>query len=51
VKAHGGEVKSSVTKKLTYLVLSDTTTTKARTAEKYGTKCISEEEFLVLVKG
>ena len=51
VKAHGGEVKSSVTKKLTYLVLSDTTTTKARTAEKYGTKCISEEEFLALVKG
>lgn len=49
VKAIGGEVKSSVTKKLTYLVLADTTTTKAAAAQKYGVKCLSEDDFLALV--
>lgn len=49
VRDQGGEVKGSVTKKLTYLVAADTTTTKAAAARKYGTKCISEEEFLALV--
>lgn len=49
VKDNGGEVKGSVTKKLTYLVLADTSTTKAATARKYGTQCITEEEFLSLV--
>jgi DNA ligase (NAD+) len=48
-KAQGAEVKSGVTKKLTYLVIADTSTTKAATAKKYGTKCISEDEFLVLI--
>lgn len=51
VKSRGGEVKSSVTKKLSYLVLADTSTTKAAQARKYGTKCLSEDEFLVLVSG
>jgi DNA ligase (NAD+) len=49
VRDNGGEAKDSVTKKLTYLVAADTTTTKASKARKYGTKCISEEEFLALV--
>ena len=49
VKNQGGEVKSSVTKKLSYLVLADTSTNKAAQARKYGTKCLSEEEFLALV--
>lgn len=49
VKDNGGEVKNSVTRKLTYLVLADTGTTKAATARKYGTKCITEEEFISLV--
>jgi len=49
VKDRGGEVKNSVTRKLTYLVLADTGTTKAATARKYGTKCISEEEFISLI--
>lgn len=49
VKDNGGEVKGSVTKKLTYLVLADTSTTKAAAARKYGTKCLSEDEFLALV--
>lgn len=51
VKAHGGEVKSSVTKKLSFLVLADTSTTKAQQAQKYGVQCISEDEFLTKVNG
>jgi DNA ligase (NAD+) len=49
VKTRGGEVKNSVTKKLAYLVLADTSTNKAVQAKKYGTKCLSEDEFLALV--
>jgi len=49
VLGNGGEVKSSVTKKLTYLVLADHTTTKAATAKKYGTKLLTEEQFLEAV--
>jgi DNA ligase (NAD+) len=49
VKKLGGEVKSSVTKKLTYLVLADTSTTKATKAKELGTKCLSEDEFVELV--
>ena len=51
VRVNGGEVKSGVTKKLSYLVMSDTSTSKAATARKYGTKCLSEDEFLELVRG
>jgi len=51
VKGLGGEVKSSVTKKLSYLVLADTTTTKAAQAKKYGVRCLSEDEFLTMVNG
>lgn len=51
VAVNGGEVKSSVTKTLTYLVLADTTTTKAAAAKKNGTKCLTEDEFLALVNG
>jgi DNA ligase (NAD+) len=50
-KSAGADVKGSVTKKLTFLVMSDpnSTTTKAQAARKNGTKCISEEEFLRMV--
>lgn len=50
-KAAGAEVKGSVTKKLTYLVMTDpsSTTTKAQAAQKNGTTCISEEDFLKMV--
>jgi DNA ligase (NAD+) len=51
VTSQGGEVKSGVTKKLSYLVMSDTSTSKAATARKYGTKCLSEDEFLELARG
>jgi DNA ligase (NAD+) len=51
VRAAGGEVKASVTKKLTYLVMADanSTTTKAQAARKNGTKVLGEADFLRMV--
>jgi DNA ligase (NAD+) len=51
VKEAGGEVKSSVGKKLTYLVMADanSTSSKAQAARKNGTLCISEVDFMKLV--
>jgi DNA ligase (NAD+) len=48
----GFEVKSSVVKGLTYLVMADpnSNSTKAQKARKAGVKLIGEEEFLALVK-
>lgn len=48
----GGIVKSSVGKGLTFLVLADPTSTssKAESARKLGTKCISEEEFIKVIQ-
>ena len=48
----GADVKSSVGKGLTYLVIADpnSTSSKAQAARKLGTTLISEEEFLDLVK-
>ena len=48
----GFEVKSSVVKGLTYLVMADpnSNSTKAQKARKSGVKLIGEEEFLALVK-
>lgn len=48
----GGNVKSSVGKGLTYLVIADpnSTSSKAEAARKLGTALISEDEFLDLVK-
>jgi DNA ligase (NAD+) len=51
VKGFGGEIKGSVTKKLSFLVLADTTTTKATQAKKYGVKCLSEDDFIAMVNG
>ena len=47
----GGDVKSSVGKGLTYLVIADpnSTSSKAVTARKFGTTLISEDDFLNLV--
>lgn len=45
----GGTCKNSVSKGLDFLVLEDTTTTKAAKAEALGTKCISENDFLAMV--
>jgi DNA ligase (NAD+) len=46
----GGEVKASVTKGLTYLVMADasSTSSKAQAARKNGTKVLSEEDFVAL---
>jgi DNA ligase (NAD+) len=48
----GAEVKNSVGKGLTYLVIADpnSTTSKAQAARKLGTKLITEDEFFELVK-
>jgi len=48
----GADVKSSVGKGLTYLVIADpsSTSSKAQSARKFGTMLISEEEFLDMVK-
>lgn len=47
----GAEIKGSVGKGLTYLVIADpsSTTSKAQAARKFGTKLISEEEFLGMI--
>ena len=51
VDQHGGQVLSGVTKDLDFLVMSDpnSASTKAEKAKKYGTSCISPDEFLSLV--
>jgi len=51
VEQAGGEVKTSVSKGLTYLVQADpnSNSTKAQKARKYGTRVIGETEFLKLV--
>ena len=51
VKSAGGDVKTSVGKKLTYLVMADPTSasSKAQAARKNGTTCVSEADFLKLV--
>lgn len=48
----GADVKGSVNKGLTYLVIADpnSTSSKAVAARKHGTTLISEEDFLDLVK-
>lgn len=52
VEEAGGEVKKSVGKDVDYLVIADpnSTSSKAQAAKKNGTKLISEEDFLKMVK-
>lgn len=52
VSDNGGEVKNSVGKSLTYLILADpsSASSKAVKAAKNGTKVISEQEFFNLLK-
>ncbi len=50
VDAHGGTVRNSVSKGLDFLVAADQNTTKAAAAKKHGTKCISEDDFLEMIK-
>lgn len=48
----GGAIKSSVGKGLGYLVIADvnSTSSKAQAARKFGTKLISEEDFIKMAK-
>lgn len=50
VTSRGGVLKPSVSKGLTYLVQADASSTKAQAAKKYGTSCISEDDFLRMVQ-
>ena len=52
VLLNGGEVKTSVTKDLTYLVQANkkSVSTKTQKAVKYGTVIIDEDDFLELIK-
>ena len=51
-KEAGGQVKTSVGKGLTYLVIADPNSgsAKAKAARKNGTTCIAEDEFLAMVR-
>ena len=51
-EAAGATIKDSVTQGLTYLVMADPNSgsSKAQKAAKYGTKCISEQAFLEMIK-
>ena len=52
VEKNGGEVKSSVSGNLTYLVQADpnSTSSKSEKARKIGTKIITPEEFLEMIQ-
>jgi DNA ligase (NAD+) len=51
VRGSGGEVKTTVSKKLTYLVTpgGDWTSSKVQAAKRNGTHCITEDDFLKMV--
>jgi DNA ligase (NAD+) len=51
VKKAGGDIKATVGKKLTYLVIADpaANTSKAQAARKNGTRCVSEQELLQII--
>jgi DNA ligase (NAD+) len=50
IKALGGSVGSSVSKKTTYVIAGTDPGSKIEKARKLGTKIISEDEFLKLIK-
>lgn len=52
VEGNGGRVLGSVTKELNYLVIADpnSTSSKAVKARQYGTKLITEEQFIELLR-
>jgi DNA ligase (NAD+) len=51
--AAGGQIKDSITKGVDYLVLADPSSNSSKTqkANKYGIKCISEEEWVKMMAG
>lgn len=52
VESNGGRVLGSVTKELHYLVIADpqSTSSKAVKARQYGTKLITEDDFIALLR-
>lgn len=50
VTDNGGVIGKSVSKTTSFLVAADHTTSKALAAKKHGVKCITENEFLDMVK-
>jgi DNA ligase (NAD+) len=50
IKSLGGAVGSSVTRKTDYLVLGESPGSKLQKAQEYGTKLLSEEEFVELLR-
>jgi len=48
----GGECPSSLAKDTDYLVMADldSTSTKAEKARKYGTKVLTENQFMQMIK-
>lgn len=53
VLENGGEIKKSVGRGVSFLVMADpkSTTTKAKAAKKFGTELISEEKFMEMIDG
>jgi DNA ligase (NAD+) len=50
VRSLGGSAGSSVTKKTDYLVMGENPGSKLQKGQQYGTKTLSEEEFLALLR-
>jgi len=50
IRSLGGTAGSAVTRKTDYLVVGDSPGSKLRKAEEYGTKMLSEKEFLKLLR-
>jgi DNA ligase (NAD+) len=50
IKGLGGAAGSSVTKKTDYLVVGESPGSKLQKAQQYGTKLLSEEEFVELLR-
>ncbi len=49
IEKHGGEVRTSVTGKLDYLIIWENAGSKKSKAEDLGVKCLSLEEFLTML--
>jgi DNA ligase (NAD+) len=50
IRQLGGSASDSVTKKTGYLVVGESPGSKLQKAQRYGTKLLSEQEFLELLR-